>query len=106
VALGFQHGQLFAALFRAAPRHHHGGIPAQQAGSAAEGVQTPEFLFELLIGRQSHSAIRKSLAARPATVEAAILATHAAGLVFPCEAVYGKLAPASSTRDELVNFPN
>ena len=52
--LGLERGELLAAQVGAAARHHHGGIPAQDAGSAAESVQPPEFLLELLIGRQRH----------------------------------------------------
>ena len=54
MTLRLQGGELLAAQVGAAARHHHGGVPAQDAGAAAESVQPPEFLLQLLIGRQRH----------------------------------------------------
>ena len=49
VILGLERGELLTAHLGAAARHHHGGVPAQQRQRAAEGVQAPEFLFQLLV---------------------------------------------------------
>ena len=50
VAFGLERRKLFTAHVRTAARHHHGGVPAQHARSAAKGMETAEFLFELLVG--------------------------------------------------------
>ena len=57
VMLGLERGQLFAAHVGAAPRHHHGSIPAQQRQRAAERMKAPELLFQLIVGRSRHPAI-------------------------------------------------
>ena len=51
VVFGLERRQLLAADIGAAARHHHRGIPAQQRQRAAERVQAPEFLLELLVRR-------------------------------------------------------
>jgi hypothetical protein len=54
VVFRLQRGELLAAHVRAAARHHHCRVPAQQRQRAAEGVQAAEFLFQLLVWRQAH----------------------------------------------------
>ena len=57
VVLGFERGELLTAHVGTAARHHDGRIPAQQRESASKRVQSPEFLFELLIGWQAHGIV-------------------------------------------------
>ncbi len=63
VALRVERRELFAAHAGAAARHHHRGVPAQQTGRAPEGVQAPEFLLELLVGRERHGGCAQSAGA-------------------------------------------
>ena len=70
MVLGLERRQLLAAHIGAAARHHHRGIPAQQRQRAAKGMQAAKFLFQLLVGRQSHG---NRLAARRITHSSASL---------------------------------
>ncbi len=47
-----ERGELVAAHVGARPRHGDGRIPAQHRQHAAEGVQAPELLFQLPVGRR------------------------------------------------------
>ena len=58
VAFGVERGELFAPDVGAAARHHDGGIPAQQARRALEGVEAAEFLLELLVRTLCHDRSR------------------------------------------------
>ncbi len=49
VVFSFERSQLLAPNIGTATRHHHRRVPAQERQRAAEGVQAPEFLFQLLI---------------------------------------------------------
>ena len=53
MVFGLERRQLLAAHVGAAARHHHGGVPAQDAPRATEGVQPSEFLLELLVRGQA-----------------------------------------------------
>jgi hypothetical protein len=57
VVLGFQRRQLFAANIRAAARHHHRGIPAQQRQRAAKRMQAAKLLFQLFVRRGCHETL-------------------------------------------------
>ena len=58
VVLGLERRELLAADLRAALRHHHRRVPAQQRERPAERVEALPFLLELLIGRCGHWAHR------------------------------------------------
>ena len=57
--------QLLAAHVRAATRHHHGGIPAQQRQRAPEGMEALELLLELYVRRGRHAGLRNCGGWRP-----------------------------------------
>ena len=54
MALRLERGELLAPQLGATTRHHHGGIPAQDARSTAKSVQPAKLLLELLIRADGH----------------------------------------------------
>ena len=58
VVFGFERGELLATNVRAAARHHHRRIPAQDRHGATEGVQAFPFLLELFVRGLGHGTTR------------------------------------------------